>query len=121
MWRLPPELKNASSIIQNCIELTFKGITGVLIFRNGVLVSGTTKEQFEKKISALKSGLSEKNFTNNEKKLNSQPVKSVSFLGDSISKDGIALDHKHVAKIEKWQNQQLTTNYPNHLLAWQFL
>ena len=56
---------------------------------------------------AVKSRLREKNFTINEKKSNSKPVDSVSFLGYSISKEGIAPDPKHVEKIK---NAKARTN-----------
>ena len=100
MCRLPQVLKNSSSIFQNCIESTLKGIKGVVIFQDDVLVYGTTKEQFDKRMIAVKSRLRKKNFTNNEKKSNSKPVDSVSFLGYSISKERIAPDPKHVEKIK---------------------
>ena len=100
MCRLPQGLKNSSSIFQICIESTLKVIKGVVIFQNDVLVYGTTKEQFDKRMLAVKSRLREKSFTINEKKSNSKPVDSVSFLGYSISKDGIAPDPKHVEKIK---------------------
>ena len=57
---------------------------------------------------AVKSRLGEKNFTINEKKSNSKPVDSVSFLGYSISKEGIAPDPKHVEK--KIKNAKAPTN-----------
>ena len=100
MCRLPQGLKNSSSISQNCIESTLKGIKGVVIFQDDVLVYGTTKDQYEKRMLAVKSRLREKNFTINEKKSNSKPVSSVSFLGYSVSKEGIAPDPKHVEKIK---------------------
>ena len=116
MCRLPQGLKNSSSIFQNCIESTLKGIKGFVIFQDDVLVYGTTKEQFDKRMLAVKSWLREKNFTINEKKSNSKPVDSVSFLGYSISKEGIAPDHKHVEK-RKMQKHQLSINNSNRLLG----
>ena len=116
MCRLPQGLKNSSSIFQNCIESTLKEIKCVVIFQVDVLVYGTTKEQLDKKMLAVKSRLREKNFTINEKKSNSKPVDSVSFLGYSISKEGIAPDPKHLEKI-KMQKHQLTINNSNRLLA----
>ena len=107
MCRLPQRLKNSSSIFQNCIESTLKGIKGVVIFQDDVLVHGTTKEQFDKRMLAVKRRLREKNFTINEKKSNSKPVDSVSFMGYSISKEGIAPDSKHVEKIK---NAKAPTN-----------
>ena len=56
---------------------------------------------------AVKTRLREKNFTINEKKSNSKPVDSVSFLGYYISKEGIAPDPKHVEKIK---SAKATTN-----------
>ena len=100
MCRLPQGLKNSSSTFQNCIESKLKGIKGVVIFQDDVLVYGTTKELFDKRMLAVKSRLREKNFTTNQKKSNSKPVDSLSFLGYSISKEGIAPDPKHVEKIK---------------------
>ena len=57
-----------------------------------------------------------KNFTINEKKSNSKPVDSVSFLGYSISKEGIAPVPKRVEQIKK-QKHQPTTNNSNRLLG----
>ena len=48
-----------------------------------------------------------KKITINEKDSNSKPVDSVSFLGYSVSKEGIAPDTKHV---EKMKNAKTTTN-----------
>ena len=100
MCRLPQGLKNFSSIFQNCIESTLKGIKGVVIFQDDVLVYGTTKKQFDKRMLAVKSRLRENNFNINEKKSKLKPVDSVSFLGYSILKEGIAPDPKHVKKIK---------------------
>ena len=107
--RLPQGLKNSSSIFHYCIESTLKGIKGVVSFQDHVLVYGTTKEQFDKRMLAVKR---EKNYTINEKKSNSKPVDSVSFLGYSISKDGIAPDPKHV----KVKNAKASTNNKQHEL-----
>ena len=81
--------------LQNCIESTLKGTEDAVIFQDDVFVYGTTKEQFDKRMLAVKSQLREKNFTNDEKKSNSKPVDSVRFSGYSISQEGIAPDHKH--------------------------
>ena len=61
MCQLPQGLKHSSSIFQNCIEYTRKGIKGVVIFQDDVLVYGITKEQFDKRMLAVKSRLREKN------------------------------------------------------------
>ena len=107
MCRLLQGLKNSSSSFQNCIESTLKGIKGVVIFQDDVLVYGTTNEQFDKRMLAVKSRLRGKNITINEKKSNSKPVDSVSFLGYSISKEGIA---PHPKNVEKTKNAKAPTN-----------
>ena len=60
MCRLPQGLKNSASIFQNCIESTLKGIKGVVIFQDDVLVYGKTKDQYEKRRLAVQSRLDEK-------------------------------------------------------------
>ena len=100
MCQLPQGLKNSSSNFQNCNDSTLKGIKGIVINQENVLVYGANKEQFDKRMLAVKSRLHEKNFTINEKKSNSKPFDSVSFLEYSISKKGIAPDHKCVEKIK---------------------
>ena len=60
MCRLSQGLKNSSSIFQNCIESTLKGIKGVVILQDEVLVYGKAKDQYEKQIIAVKSRLCEK-------------------------------------------------------------
>ena len=56
------------------MESTLKGIKGVVIFQVDVFVYGTTKEQSDKKMLAVKSRLREKKFNFNEKKSNSKPA-----------------------------------------------
>ena len=109
MCRLPQGLKNSSSILQNCIQSKLKEFKSVVIFQDDVLVYGTTNEQFDKRLLAVESRLREKNFTIYEKQSNSKPVDSVSFLGYSISKEGMAPDPKHVDKNAKapTNNKQL--------------
>ena len=60
MCRLPRVPKNSSSIFQNCIESTLKKIKGVVIFQDDVLVYGTTKNQYEKRMLAVESRLLKK-------------------------------------------------------------
>ena len=83
---------------------------GVVIFQDDVPVYGTTKDQFQKRMLAVKSRLREKNFTINEKKSNSTPDSSVSFSGYSVSKEGIAPNPKHVEKIKKQNRHRIWNN-----------
>ena len=64
-----------------------------------VPVYGTTRDQNEKRLLAVKSRLREKNFTINGKKPNLKPASSVSFLAYSVSKEELAPDPNHVEKI----------------------
>ena len=63
LCRLRQGLKNSSSIFQNSIKSTLKGIKGVAIFQDDVMVHSTAKEQFDKRMLAVQSRLREKNFT----------------------------------------------------------
>ena len=69
MCQLPQVLKYSSSIFQNCMESTLKGIKSVLDFQDNVLVYGTSKEQFHKRMLAAKSRLRDENSTIDEKKI----------------------------------------------------
>ena len=60
MCRLHQGLKNSSLIFQNCTESTLKGIKSVVIFQDDVLVYGETKDQYEKRMLAVKIRLNEK-------------------------------------------------------------
>ena len=112
MCRLLQGLKNSSSIIQNYIESTLKGmgVKDVVIFRDDVLAFETTKEQYEKGMLAVKIDFVRR-VSPSMKKSNSKPVSSVSFLGYSVSREGIAPDLKHVEKIKnaKLPSEFLTT------------
>ena len=83
MCRLPQGSKISSSVFQNCSESTLKGMEGDVIFENNFLLYGTTEEQFDRRMLAVKSRLLEKNFTIYEKKNNLKPVDSVSFFSDA--------------------------------------
>ena len=52
--------RNSSSILQNRIGTTLKEIKDVVIFQDDVLVYGTTNDQYEKRMLAVKSRLREK-------------------------------------------------------------
>ena len=114
MFRLPHGLKNSSSNFQICIESKLKGIKGVVILQDGVLVYETIKEQLDKRMLAVKSRLREKNFTIG-KKSDSKAVHNISFLGYSISKEGVAPHPKRADK--KMQKHQQTTNNSNSFLG----
>ena len=79
MCRLPQALKNSSSIFQTCIESTLKGIKSVVIFQDDLLVYGTTKEQFDMRMIAVKSQLCDKNVTINEKSLTQNQSIALTF------------------------------------------
>ena len=67
-------IENSFSIFQISIESTRKRIKGVVILKDDVLVYGTTKEQPDKRMLAVKSRLREKNLTINGKKFNSNQL-----------------------------------------------
>ena len=59
MCRFSQGLMNFSSVFQNCIESTLKRIKDVVFFQDDVLIYGTTKDQYEKRMLAVKSRLRE--------------------------------------------------------------
>ena len=67
----------SSSIFQNCIESTLKGIKVIVMFQEDVLVYGTTREQLDKRMIAVK-------IRRRVKKSNSKLVDSVSFWDTSF-------------------------------------
>ena len=76
----------------------------------------STRECLQSKVDYVR-----KFFTINEKKSNSKPDDSVSFLEYSISKEGIApdpkLDPDPKPDVEKIRNAKAPTNHSNRLLG----
>ena len=79
MCQLPQGLKNSFSNFQNCIDSTLKGIKGIVINQDDVLVYAADKEQFDKRMLAVKSRLHEKNFSINEKSLSQNHSIALAF------------------------------------------
>ena len=108
MFRLPQRLKNASSIFQNCIDSTLKGIKGVVIFQDYVLVYETTKKQFDRRMLAQsRADYMRKILLLMRKGRNQKQSIALVYLGYSISIEGIAADSKHVVIIK---NAKAPTN-----------
>ena len=91
MCRLHQGLKNCSSIFAICIWSTVKGITGLVIFQDDVLIYELTNEEYQKRILAVKSRLREKIFTINEKyPINqSQALENVEKIKNATPKSNI--------------------------------
>ena len=81
-------------------RINSQGIKGSVIFQADVLSYGTTKEQYEKRMLAVNSRLSEINFTIHKKKSQTQPILCVNFLAYSFSKKGIEPGPKHDVEVK---------------------
>ena len=111
--RLPQGLKNLSLIFQDCIQSTLKVIKGVVIFQDNVSVCGTTKEEFDRRVFAVRVDYMRNTLLLKRKKFNSKLVDS--FLGYHFSNEKNAPHPKH--NVEKTQKHQLTTNNSNRFLG----
>ena len=98
-------LKNAASIFQQAIEGILKGLQGLIVYQDDIMVYGRTEAELNKRFNAVKERLSSRNLTINEKKSVSFS-KSVSFLGYEISAEGIKPGSKHVEKLLQLQPPQ---------------
>ena len=96
--RLQMGMKNASAIFQRAIETVLKGVQGVVIYQDDVLVHAPTKSQLHKRLDAVKKRLMERNVTVNKDKC-VEICNSVKFLGHIFSDKGISPDPSLVSRI----------------------
>ena len=94
-------MKNASAIFQRCIESLLKGINGVAVYQDDVLICATTESQLKKVLKRVNEQLRENDVTINVEKSVS-PTNSLKFLGYIFSSDGIKTDPALVEKIKKY-------------------
>ena len=96
--RLQMGMKNASAIFQRCIEHVLKGITGIVVYQDDVMVCATSTSQLKRRLDQVKKRLRENCVTINYNKCIEQSD-SLKFLGFVFSKDGIKPDSSLVTKI----------------------
>jgi len=99
-------MKNASSIFQRCIETVLKGIKGIVVYQDDVLICADTDNQLKRQIKQVMERLRENNVTVNAEKC-VRPTSSLKFLGYIFSAEGIKTDSQLTDKIK---NMPVPTN-----------
>ena len=96
--RLQMGMKNASAIFQKCMEQILKGLPGVIVYQDDVMICAKSEGQLQNRISQVRNRLNQRNVTVNESKCCGS-CESLRFLGFTFSKDGILPDKSLVDKI----------------------
>ena len=102
MTRLPKGMKNSAAVFQRVIESLLRGIAGVVVYQDDILVHAPTSDQLAKHLNAVFRRLEEKGVTVNQSKsvLNTPEVK---FLGHLVSSAGISPDPDIAKKIQSFK------------------
>lgn len=100
--RLMFGMKVAPEIFQRCIERVLKGLKGVKVFIDDVLVYGSSKEEHDVRLKAVLNRLTENGLTINEAKCEfGQPT--VKFMGHQLSENGILPTDEKVSAIQNFR------------------
>jgi len=97
--RLQMGMKNASAIFQKCIESILKGIDGVVVYQDDVLLFAQTETQIKRIMKRVNQRLRDNNVTINVDK-SVLPTNSLKFLGYIFSSEGMKSDPSLVQKIQ---------------------
>ena len=96
--RLPFGVKTASCIFQRIIENICKGLEGILAYQDDILVYAKDASELKIRSEALLKRLNKRNVQINWSK-SIRSLESVTFLGHTVSAEGIEPDKKLVNKI----------------------
>lgn len=97
--RLPFGLSIAPEVFQKCMVKIFGGLANVDIYFDDLIISGSNKEEHDKAVLSVMETAKKFNVKFNKKKVQHR-MSEVTFMGVSISKDGIRPDKKHLKAIE---------------------
>ena len=86
--RLPHGICSAPGIFQSTMEEILKGIPGVLLFLDDILITGSNNTQHRERVLQVLTRLQEANFQLNVNKCD-WGMDQVTFLGFTIDKNGI--------------------------------
>lgn len=112
--RLMFGMKVAPEIFQRCIERVLKGLKGVKVFIDDVLVYGATKEEHDLRLKAVLDRLKENGLTINEAKCEfGQPM--VKFMGHQLSEDGILPTNEKVSAIQNFRRPETASEMRSFL------
>lgn len=102
LTRLPKGLKNSSAIFQRTMENVLKGLKGVIIYQDDLLLHGKDDNELTRRLTAVTKRLEDKGFTINVNK-SVFLAKEIKFLGYLISDKGISPDPSTKEKLQKCQ------------------
>ncbi|XP_062558257.1 uncharacterized protein K02A2.6-like [Armigeres subalbatus] len=86
--RLMFGIKSAPELFQREMENLFRGIEGVIVYMDDVLIHGATDEEHDEALKRVLQILKDRNMKINDQK-SIYSVTEVEFLGHCVSKDGI--------------------------------
>lgn len=112
--RLMFGMKVAPEIFQRCIERVLKGLTGVKVFIDDVLVYGSTTEEHDTRLNALLSRLEEHGLTINKAKCEFGQT-MVRFMGHQLSENGILPTNDKVSAIQNFRRPQTASEMRSFL------
>jgi len=98
--RLPFGVKTASAIFQRIIEKVCSGLKGIVVYQDDILVFGKDRTELNERSQKLLERLNKRNVQINWEK-SIRFAESMSFLGHTISADGIKPDKRLVDKVLK--------------------
>ncbi|XP_055613061.1 uncharacterized protein K02A2.6-like [Uranotaenia lowii] len=112
--RLMFGMKVAAEIFQRCIERVLKGLKGVKVFIDDILVYASSKGEHDIRLKAVLNRLKEFGFTINEAKCE-YGKSSVVFMGHLLSNKGILPSDDKVSAIKNFRRPQNATEMRSFL------
>ena len=91
-------MRNSSAIVQRVMEDILRGISGVIIYQDDILITAASSYELAKRVTNVQRRLEQRNVTLNLQK-SILLAKEVRFLGDLINKDGVKPDPAIAEKI----------------------
>ncbi|XP_063914802.1 uncharacterized protein K02A2.6-like [Zophobas morio] len=113
--RLPFGITTASALFQRTIEQTLQGLDGVANFLDDIIITGTSTEEHEKNLRAVFAKLSNAGFKINLNKCKFFQ-KEVSFLGHTITQEGIKKSDNKIMAILKAPTTATHNSHPSKKL-----
>ena len=98
---LAMSLSNVTDIFEKCVREIVKDLNGVMNIADDVLVFGVGKEQFQNNVISFLDHCVERDLHLNPDKIQID-VPSVPFFGQTLTKQGLKMDHKKGEVIQQW-------------------
>lgn len=95
----------APEIFQRIMESILRGIPGVLVFIDDILIYSPNQDELKARTEAVLSALKQNNLTLNTDKCEFNKDR-INFLGHELSKEGLNIDHVKVQAIQKFREPE---------------